>query len=173
MRKETYFLIPLLISLSIVGQEVTDKLPPGYRLPEKSDYPEYHQQHYTNNFPIKVNADFDGNGKSDRALLLIKSDNTGWCLFVFMNSDSDQTPLFKLDNVVGQVGKNLIMGISELKPGKYKTACGKGYWECQPNEPDILKLNCSGIDYFRFESANSVFYWDTSLKKFKRVWLSD
>ena len=35
---------------------------------------------------------------------------------------------------------NLCMGIDIVKPGKYKTACGKGYYECEKGEPEVLKL---------------------------------
>jgi hypothetical protein len=54
-----------------------------------------------------------------------------------------------------------------------KKACGNGYWDCKDNEPPILTLKYPAIDFFKYESANSVFYWDTQLKAFKRIWMSD
>jgi len=65
------------------------------------------------------------------------------------------------------------MGISILSPGKHQTACGKGYSDCRSGEPEILDLKYSGINYFLFEGASSVFYWDANTNNFKRVWLSD
>lgn len=65
------------------------------------------------------------------------------------------------------------MGISILKSGSHKTACGKGYWNCEQNEPALLTLENHGINFFKFESASSVYYWDKDLNKFNRIWLSD
>jgi len=65
------------------------------------------------------------------------------------------------------------MGVDIVKPGHYKTACGKGYFECEKGEPEVLKLKQPAIDYFRFESANSFFFWDCNTNSFKRIWISD
>jgi hypothetical protein len=65
------------------------------------------------------------------------------------------------------------MGIDTVTTGDYKTACGKGYWECKKSEPEILNLKHVAINYFKFESANSFFYWDDKTGSFKRIWISD
>jgi len=69
--------------------------------------------------------------------------------------------------------EKLFMGISLWEPGQYKTACGKGYWECKDDETQILKLKTPGINFFAFESANSIFYWNSRKNEFKRIWMSD
>lgn len=68
---------------------------------------------------------------------------------------------------------DLVMGIEVAQPGDYKTACGKGFWECSPTEPQRLKLHTSGILYFRFASAASIWYWDKKSDEFRQVWISD
>jgi hypothetical protein len=65
------------------------------------------------------------------------------------------------------------MGIKSAKSGKYKTACGKGYWDCKKGEPAELNLRMPAMDLFQYESANSFFVWDSKIKKFKRIWMSD
>ena len=65
------------------------------------------------------------------------------------------------------------MGIKTAEPGKYKTACGKGYWVCKKGETAKLNLKMAAIDLFQYESANSYFVWDTKTKMFKRIWMSD
>ena len=65
------------------------------------------------------------------------------------------------------------MGIVLLGPGKHRTACGKGYWDCGKGEPEVLDLKLPAIDYFTYESANSVFYWNKPSSSFQRVWMSD
>ena len=65
------------------------------------------------------------------------------------------------------------MGINTVKPGEYKTVCGKGYFKCEKGEPEVLKLKRPAIDYFKFQSANSFFFWDDKTGDFKRIWISD
>ena len=172
MKTKIFLVLLLCLSFSNIGHSFDGKLPKGYRFPEKSDYTEDEQSYLKNNFPYKIEADFDGNGKVDTALLLIKGDNSGWTLFVFMRSKNDQIDTFPLDHTEHTV-PYLYMGISILEPGKLKTACGKGYWDCKPGEPPTLYLKNPGINYFVFESANSVFYWNKDSKNFSRIWLSD
>ena len=92
-------------------------------------------------------------------------------LFVTLSSRKGAQPLLleTLDD------KNTIevMGIEVVRPGTYKTACGKGYWKCKKGEAHELKLHRAGIDFFRFESANSYFIWHAGKKKFERTWISD
>jgi hypothetical protein len=65
------------------------------------------------------------------------------------------------------------MGVAVAPPGDYVTACGKGHWECKPGEPEVLHLDLPGINYYQFESANSIFWWDAKSKLFNRTWISD
>jgi len=67
---------------------------------------------------------------------------------------------------------NLAMGVDVVKPGKYETACGKGYWECEKGEPKILELKRPAINYFKLASANSFFFLDDKSNSFKRNWIS-
>jgi hypothetical protein len=145
------------------------KIPNGWRLPtatelESIDYKwraaDPHQ------FQL-VLADFDGDGINDEARLLVNVSGKKYALFVFMGSV--QTIELDSEDVSSLQG----MGIAELKMGSYKTACAKGYWKCEKEEPELLQISKSGISYFRSESAESVFYWSPSAKSFNRVWLSD
>lgn len=67
----------------------------------------------------------------------------------------------------------LNMGIWEAQPGKRQTACGKGYWDCGENEPPEINLEFSGVDYYVFESAGSVVFWNKQTDSFEQVWTSD
>ncbi len=60
-------------------------------------------------------------------------------------------------------------GISLVRPGQYETACGKGYWECGPGEPEVLKLRRPAVEFFKFESASSIFFWDVKTNGFHQV----
>lgn len=71
------------------------------------------------------------------------------------------------------VGWLEVMGIDLAPKGKHTTACGKGYFDCDPGEPKQVTLTWPSINYFKEESASSFFYWHEKSKKFKRVWISD
>jgi hypothetical protein len=120
---------------------------------------------------LAAKADFDGDGKEDEARLLINDKENKMGLFVTLSSQERKTPVL-LDTIADKRTIE-VMGIEVAKPGAYKTACGKGYWACKKGEPSELGLTNSAIDFFRFESANSYFVWDSKTKKFIRIWTSD
>jgi len=61
--------------------------------------------------------------------------------------------------------------IQTLPPGNYKTACGKGYWNCGKDEPELLKLNDPGVLFVSCGSSEVVYYWKE--KRLVPVYLSD
>jgi hypothetical protein len=120
---------------------------------------------------LVVKADFDGDGIEDTARLLIRHKGDKIGLFVTVSSMKKASPLL-LESIKD---KRMIetFGIGLAKPGTYTTACGKGYWNCKKGEPEELRLDRPGIDFFKYESANSYFVWNTGRKKFDRIWMSD
>lgn len=156
-----------------VGACATEEIE-GRRFPGESDYLDdwatYRESLPT---PFFVEADFDGDGRTDEAWILISTDETEWGLFVIMVPENGEREVIELGRNSMEDQGPQSMGISLTPPGKYKTACGKGYYECEGDETEYLNLKFAGIDYFRFESANSIFHWDAREKKFKRTWISD
>jgi len=148
-------------------------LPQGWRVPNKSDYIAENLKLVKGKIPSNVEADFNDDGIEDSAWILIRNKSKKFGLFVFLGQKDGRYRLTKLDeNKRGFT--NLNIGISLMPPGNYKTACAKGYGdECQPGEPELLELKNPGIDYFIFESGNSVFFWDKTTNTFKRTWMSD
>ncbi len=103
--------------------------------------------------------------------MLINDKENKMGLLVTLSSQKRANPL--LLEAIDDKRTIEVMGIEVAKPGTHKTACGKGYWACERGEPAVLNLKSPAIDFFRFESANSYFVWDTKTKKFKRIWMSD
>lgn len=67
-----------------------------------------------------------------------------------------------------------MMGIAKVEPGKYDTACGKGYFPCsQTGDPEVLDLKLPAINLFQYEGASSFWYWDRSYETFIEVPISD
>jgi hypothetical protein len=120
---------------------------------------------------LAVRSDFDGDGKPDDAELLLNTSSNQVGLFVYLTSTGkwqsigEPFDLKSLDR----------FGIDRVKPGRYKTACGKGYgdYACAHGEPDFLKLSNPAIDFFYTESSDSIFYWDPRTKAFREILMSD
>jgi len=157
----------LLIPLTLIGRDIS-----GWSAPTESELTDNLGWRKENpNLYISAKADFDGDGREDEARLLISDKENKMGLFVTLSSQKGANPL--LLEVIADKRMVEVMGIEVAKPGKYKTACGKGYWACKKGEPSELKLTIPAIDFFTFESANSFFVWDTKTRKFKRIWMSD
>lgn len=116
-----------------------------------------------------LDSDFDGDKKLDHARFLISTDGKKFGIFVWWGSENYKMPFpihFEKDGFIG-------MGIMKAHKDKYRTACGKGYYVCEKDEPADLKLENEGIDYFKESSANSFFHYDKKKKMFLRTWISD
>ncbi len=168
------FVSLLLVKPAIAKDEIM--LPEGWRYPSPS---ELSAEPARNDSPTKYSkavADFNGDGIVDEAYLLKSTKFSGEGLFVRLSDKRIGFKWVELDII--DWGKeypkvDLSMGIDIAKHGKYKTACGKGYFECNEGEPEVLNLKQPAINYFRFESANSFFVWDNKTRRFNRIWMSD
>lgn len=118
--------------------------------------------------PFHAVSDYDGNGIPDEAWIAFSTVHDGWSLVVFMNEEKTEHVLFSSESA-----DPTAFGIEEVPPGEHQTACGKGYWECAPDEPELLELGNSALRFFVFESASRIFYWDSDAEKFLEVWESD
>lgn len=58
-------------------------------------------------------------------------------------------------------------------PKKSMLSGGKGYWGCKEDEVPEIKIESDAIEFFKYESASSFFYWDDEKSEFKRIWISD
>lgn len=147
--------------------------PSGWRYPTERDYrDDWAEFRKELPVPFHARADFNGDGLEDEAWILLATRGQAWGLFVFVAQKSGRPMVLQLDEDRGQ-GRAQWMGIAAIPPGEYRTACGKGYFDCEPGEPEVLRLTRPALDYFRFESANSFFWWDPKTRSFKRTWMSD
>ncbi len=165
----------LLIILFIATLAYALELPDGWRLPTEKELASEPLRLKSPTKNAKVEADFNGDGKIDYALLLKSTKFSGECFAVNYSKGNEYSwqILSEIDWGEEYPNVNLSMGIDLAKPKRYKTACGKGYWECEPGEPEVLELMLPGIWYFKFESAASLWFWDSSLKSFKSIAISD
>lgn len=160
-----FSVVALLFPLVVAAQDISGwRTPTQTNLSAASAWRKEDPELY-----LTLNADFDGDGKTDTANLLINDKENRIGLFVTMASMKNPPVLLEATDI--KEIRN--MGIKTVKPGQYKTACGKGYWKCKKDEPEILKLKQPAIDFFTYEGANSYFVWDKKDKAFKKIWMSD
>jgi hypothetical protein len=155
-----------------LATQTSTRAPTGYRFPVETDYSgdwkEFRAKLPT---PFVVRADFNGDGLIDEAWLLPATSGQGWGLFAVLGSSNGTHRFIRLE----QDRESAIQrfGLSLVEPGQYETACGKGYWDCKRDEPEVLELKSPAFELAMFESASSIFWWDRRSGRFRRTWISD
>jgi hypothetical protein len=119
---------------------------------------------------LVATGDFNGDGVQDKAFLLVNQRTQKLGFFVCLTTETgcDWHRLEVLDIAFLDV-----MGIAKVKPGQYETACGKGYWECGKDEPEKLSTKRDAVEFFKDESASSVYVYNPRTHKFISIATSD
>jgi hypothetical protein len=162
--------LPAAISL-LITSPVHAELPLGWRVPTAEELAnDIDWRKEDPNRYLSVSGDFDGDKKQDSAQLLVNDARNSMALFVMLSSNNYKPTL--LDEMTDK-RMITVMGVALAKPADYKTACGKGYFKCEKNEPESIRLKNPAIDYFKEGSANSFFVWEPRTRRFVRFWMSD
>jgi hypothetical protein len=118
---------------------------------------------------LVAEGDFDGDAVADRAEILVNRISRTYAVYAFLSKSP--APIELLDGRLKEVEG---VGISAAKPGRVRTACGKGYDSkdpgCKRGIP-FVDIPLQSIEYFGFETGASQFYWTG--EKFERVWTSN
>jgi len=167
------FLFTILFSLALLPACSKNKaLPEGWRAPTNDELKAAWRAQSKDRFTI-VDGDFNANGIQDQARLLVREDEKGFGLFAFV-SQADRTTKALLLDETNEKSLLSYIGIKKAEPGKYTTACGKGYGpKCKKDEASQIEIKTEAIDFFISESANAIIYWDSERKDFRKVWVSD
>jgi hypothetical protein len=139
-----------------------------YRLPEASDLVGDWQVHPD---AYKARADFNGDGSEDVAVLLIRREGSGFQLLVVLSHDT-QAPRAVVVEETEWIAQGF--GLAVAKPGRYRTAAGKGYDLGPGNtDPAELQLELPAIERFHFESWSAFWYWSKAESCFRYIQMSD
>jgi hypothetical protein len=161
--------LSLLILLACAAPASAQELPKGWRVPAASltrqDFRRKDPSHF-----LTVIGDFDGDGVKDRAVLLVTEKSTQMAFFVCLSTPNGCN-WHRLE--VMEIEFLDVMGIAKVPSGKYETACGKGYWECEKDEPKLLVTKRAAIEFLKDESASSVYVYDPKKRAFKAIATSD
>lgn len=147
--------------------------PDGWRFPRESDYSDDWLKHRDSHpVPFHVRSDFNGDGTTDDAWIVIPKKGTGGGLCVLLARKDAPPDVVWLDR--GKlVYKPQLVGIVAVPPGQYRTACGKGYFECGPGEPETLDLSLPSFQFIYFGKAGILYWWDGGTKSFNTTSMSD
>lgn len=168
MNRHLYMvLISLVVPLSLFANDLASWRPPT--TDELGPYSEWRNK--DPNRYLLVRADFDGDGKDDTARLVVNEKENKIGLSVILSTLGKVSPLLIETNNDKRAIES--RGIKVAKPGKYETACGKGYYDCKKGEPKHIQLDHPGIDFFKYESANMYFIWNSTKKTFDEIGISD
>jgi len=160
----------IIVALFLAATLLAQDLPAGWRSANAVERSSAWRKKSQTRF-FRVEADFDGDGKSDIAELLINPTEKKFAIFVQLASAQN----WQMLGEPGELGDLNRFAIDLVKPGKYQTACGKGYGDsfCAHGEPNYLVLKTPGIDFIYTESADSIFYWDAMTNGFREIAMSD
>lgn len=166
-----------IINTDIKQSSLSFEVPDGYRLPTKSDITGDWKRF---NGPNHLKADFNGDGIEDEAYLLPKEGSKlGYGVFVSLNKSKAAIQsgrdfqMFKLTGRDDMQPQSFAIELAEPSDEVWKSACGKGYWECEIGEPSAFKINQPSIMFCYIESACTIYMWDSKKLTFKEIQFSD
>jgi hypothetical protein len=185
LKASTYFQILLYLNTIALSQV---PIPSDWKRPADKLF----EQKWRNDSKLNylfLGADLNCDNIIDSVMILESNEDDGIGLFVFLKeptgrysttilyeSIKDKANFENLNNTqIEQIKKRFksAYGIDLVTEGIYKTACGKGYYDCEKDEPNEINIKCKGINFFQYEGANKFYYWDKQHKKFKEIWISD
>ena len=137
-----------------------------YRVPERRDFRDDWESHPE---AWRARADFNGDGVEDVALLLPKRRGVGFQVLMLIGPLGEAGAFVLEETPWSPQG----FGLGVAPPGRYKTAAGKGYSAAAADDPAEITLQVPALDRFHFESWNAFWYWDTVLKRFRYMQMSD
>lgn len=139
-------------------------LPDGWRYATAPEAYEASSDSYVDTY---VSGDFDGDNIPDHAAVVVTSDSARQELIVLLSSHDDGAQWQVLDSL--PFIDSVSMGVARVPPGKLNVLCETNE-ECLSAEKKEIVITKDAINYFRPESANSLFIY--KMGTFNRIWQS-
>jgi hypothetical protein len=145
-------------------------VPAGWRLPNAGDRT---GEWEGASVPFHIRGDFNGDGIADEAWILFRKGSSAWAVFVFLGAVDGGPRSIKLVEELNAPAQRFVL--ETIRPSKiiFRTACGKGYFECASGEPLTIQFHLSSISFCLRESSCSVFVWQPKAARFQQVRMSD
>lgn len=115
---------------------------------------------------LRVSADFDGDGRADRAEVLVNSAGSRLAVVIYRGAGGASQKVAE-----DTIDKLADVGLEIEPPGVYPTACGRGGGpDGGPCRPQI-KTTRPAVSLTYFEASTQIFFWNG--KRFDSEFLSD
>jgi hypothetical protein len=161
----------VLFSLSVLGVAAPLEAPSGWRFPTEKDV---HSDWKDFGAPNHFEADFNADGLEDHAWILLGKTPTEWAVFVFLAQTDAKPRILKLVENRGELpAQRFAISLAPPSKQKWKSACGKGYWECKPGEPAEFQITLPSIQACHIESACTIYMWSKKTNSFQEIRFSN
>jgi hypothetical protein len=159
-----------LILLCLPAASIADSAPPGWRFPAASDR--------TGDWegpdaPFHIRGDFNGNGLADEAWILFRNDSQSWAVFVFLHTAQGTPRTIRLTEEQSAPAQRFALETIRPSATVFRTACGKGYFQCAQGEPLTIQFRLPSISVCLRESSCSVYVWQPHSARFQQVRMRD
>lgn len=156
-----------LLIAAAVSWAGTDSLPGGWRFPTEADFSgnwvEYRDRFPT---PFHVSADFNGDGLTDDAWILIRETGIGFGLFVFFGAKDGRSRVLEVFSHRECCAQFYALALAP--PGRHSAVCGD---ECSPDTSVLLKN--PSFEFITLGTASGRYYWSPSANQFRSIPVAD
>ena len=181
MRQFARFIATVAASLvltSVGGAGVSGIAPPnlpdGWRLPSTDELSNTDRNGSVSRFSVVV-GDFNGDGESDQAFLLVNTKDNMQGLWVYLSRGHDRYFWIPLNMIrsPGTTSETIKMSVDLLHPGVQDYECIDGDAHCDIHSRKSMTLDLPAVLYFRPTHERSFFYWDRRTSHFRQVWINE
>lgn len=144
--------------------------PAGWRLPNANDRSGAWEDA---GVPFHISGDFNGDGIADEAWILFRKRSSAWAVFVFLGAVDGAPRSIKLVEELNAPAQRFVL--ETIRPSKiiFRTACGKGYFECAQGEPSTIQFHLPSISFCQRASSCLVFVWRPNAARFQQIRMRD
>jgi hypothetical protein len=127
-----------LLLTTFSWQSLSLSPPSGWRLPDHREIDQQWRAASPTRY-IVARGDFTGDGSQDTALILVRNDGTVFAPFFALTGKGRSIHVFRCEKPL-DMGYLEEKGLKLSRPGTYRTACGKGYYDCEPGEKESITI---------------------------------
>lgn len=121
---------------------------------------------------LTAQADVDGDGIRDVARLAVRSDGSGFGLFIFVCRRQGAAAAFLVREQGGLETLDRY-GVERAERGVYRAACDRRPARCGPNEAAAVTVVDEAFSYFDEEGGSGLFVWDAETQGLRWVPVRD
>jgi len=144
--------------------------PPGWRFPTDHDRTGAWQGPEV---PFHIQGDFNGDGVVDEAWILFRDESKAWAVFVFLYAANGSSSAVRLSEERHVPAQRFVLETIRPSAIVFRTACGKGYFECAKGEPLTIVFRLPSISVCLRESSCSVYVWQPEAARFQQIRMRD